>query len=38
MIDMLEDAAFDRRPIDVGMADRLIAEAYDLLGDPDRDH
>jgi hypothetical protein len=32
MIDMLEHAAFDQRPIDVEMADRLIAEAYDLLG------
>jgi hypothetical protein len=31
MIDMLEGAAFDRRPIDVGVADRLIAEAYDLV-------
>ena len=31
MIDMLEDAAFDHRPIDVEKADRRIAEAYDLI-------
>ena len=31
MIDMLEDAAFNRRPIDEAEAGRLIAEAYDLI-------
>jgi hypothetical protein len=31
MIAMLEAAAFDRQPIDVGVARRLIAEANDLL-------
>ncbi|HEY2538374.1 MAG TPA: hypothetical protein VGI28_02565, partial [Stellaceae bacterium] len=31
MIDMLEDAAFIGQPIDEGQANRLIAEAYDLI-------
>lgn len=31
MIDMLEDAAFNGQPIDVDQANRLIAEAYDLI-------
>jgi hypothetical protein len=31
MIDMLEDAAFDQRPIDEGRAWRLIDAAHDLL-------
>jgi hypothetical protein len=31
MIDMLEDAAFADRPIDLTKARRLIEEAYDLL-------
>ena len=31
MADMIEDATFDRRPIDVRVADALIAEAYHLI-------
>ena len=31
MIEMLEDAAFNGRPIDEAEAKRLIDEAYDLL-------
>ena len=31
MIDMLEDAAFNSQSIDVSKANRLIAEAYDLI-------